>query len=69
MKVAICNIGKILSGDIAAPIAAGDTIILDDGKIVARGTHAELIRQHGVYSDLYRTQLDTEFEVVEERAG
>ena len=38
MKVAICNIGKILSGDIAAPIAAGDTIILDDGKIVAVGT-------------------------------
>ena len=38
MKVAICNIGQILSGDIAAPIAAGDTIILDDGKIVSVGT-------------------------------
>jgi enamidase len=38
MKVAICNIGKILSGDIAAPVAAGDTIILDDGKIVSVGT-------------------------------
>src|SRR4029077_6073232 len=38
MKVAICNIGKILSGNIAAPIAAGDTIILDDGKIVSVGT-------------------------------
>ena len=38
MKVAICNIAKILSGDIAAPVAAGDTIILDDGKIVSVGT-------------------------------
>src|ERR1700730_8756048 len=38
VKVAIFNIAKILSGDIAAPIAAGDTIILDDGKIVAVGT-------------------------------
>ena len=38
MKVAIFNIAKILSGDIASPIAAGDTIVLDDGKIVAVGT-------------------------------
>src|ERR1700693_1235067 len=38
MKVPICNIAKILSGDIAAPIVAGDTIILDDGKIVSVGT-------------------------------
>ena len=38
MKVAIFNIGKILSGDIASPVAAGDTIAIDDGKIVAIGT-------------------------------
>jgi enamidase len=38
VKIAIGNIGKILSGDIASPIAAGDTIVLDDGKIVAVGT-------------------------------
>ena len=38
MKVAICNIATILSGDIASPVAAGDTIILDDGKIVSVGT-------------------------------
>ena len=38
MKLAIFNIGKILSGDIASPVAAGDTIIIDDGKIVSVGT-------------------------------
>ena len=38
MKVAIFNLGKILTGDLATPTAAGDTIILSDGKIVSVGT-------------------------------
>src|SRR5580692_10244144 len=38
MKVAIFNIAKILSGDIAAPVASGDAIVIDDGKIVSVGT-------------------------------
>ncbi len=38
MKVAIFNIAKILSGDIAAPVAAGDTIVADDGKIISIGS-------------------------------
>src|SRR5215475_3855861 len=38
MKVAVFNIGKILSGDIAAPVASGDAIVMEDGKIVAVGT-------------------------------
>jgi enamidase len=38
VKLAIFNIGKILSGDIASPVAAGDTIIVDGDKIAAVGT-------------------------------
>ena len=38
MKVAIFNIAKILSGDIASPVAVGDTIVIDDGKIATVGT-------------------------------
>src|ERR1700728_2241156 len=38
MKLAIFNIGKILSGDIAAPVATGDTIIVDGDKIAAVGS-------------------------------
>ena len=37
MKVILFNIAKILSGDIAAPVASGDTIVMADGKIVAVG--------------------------------
>jgi len=35
MKVTVVNIGKILSGDLAAPVVAGDTIVMSDGKIVS----------------------------------
>jgi enamidase len=42
MKVAVFNIGKILSGDIAAPVAAGDTVVMQDGKIVAVGSGGDV---------------------------
>lgn len=38
MKVAIFNIGTIISGDIAAPRVTGDSIVIDDGRIVSVGT-------------------------------
>jgi ATP-binding cassette, subfamily B, multidrug efflux pump len=76
-RVILANLRRVMKGRTAVLIShrvaaikdADQILVIDQGKIVARGTHAELIRQHGVYSDLYRTQLDTEFEVVEERAG
>ncbi|CCB63505.1 MULTISPECIES: amidohydrolase family protein [unclassified Hyphomicrobium] len=37
MRVAIFNISKILSGDLASPIAEGNTVLTDNGKIVAVG--------------------------------
>src|SRR5436305_6953848 len=40
MKVAICNLGQIASGDWHEPFVAGDTVITDDGKIVSVGTAA-----------------------------
>jgi enamidase len=40
MKIAIFNIAKILSGDIAAPVVSGDTIVTHDGKIVSIGSGA-----------------------------
>ena len=38
MKVAVFNLGRILTGNLAAPTSAGDTIILADGKIQSVGT-------------------------------
>ncbi|MBS0233418.1 MAG: amidohydrolase family protein [Proteobacteria bacterium] len=38
MKVSIFNIGKILSGDMGAPVIAGDTIVMENGEILSVGS-------------------------------
>ena len=38
MRIAIVNIGTIVSGDLAEPLIAGDTILTDDDRIAAVGT-------------------------------
>ena len=42
-KVLLKNIGTIVSGDITAPILAGDAILVADGKILKVGNEPELI--------------------------
>ena len=41
-------------------------LVLEQGRIVERGTHAELLARGGLYADLYRTQFATD-EVVSAR--
>ena len=36
---------------------ADQILVVDEGRIVERGTHAELLDRDGVYADLYRTQF------------
>lgn len=38
MKIAVTNLGEIVSGDWRHPIASGDTILVHDDKIVRVGT-------------------------------
>ena len=38
MRTAIVNIGRIVTGDLRAPFAAGDSILMDEGRIAALGT-------------------------------
>jgi ATP-binding cassette subfamily B protein len=50
----------LISHRVAAIKDADQIVVLDQGKVVARGTHEQLLAQGGLYSELYRTQLDTE---------
>jgi len=36
---------------------ADQILVVDDGRIVERGRHAELLARHGLYADLYETQF------------
>ncbi len=36
---------------------ADQILVVDDGRIVQRGTHASLLAEGGLYADLYRTQF------------
>ncbi len=58
-------LGAALTGRTALVIAhrlstirdADEILVLDDGKIVERGRHDELINSGGLYAELYRTQF------------
>ena len=36
---------------------ADELLVIDEGRIVERGTHASLLEQNGLYAELYRTQF------------
>jgi ATP-binding cassette subfamily B protein len=47
---------------------ADEILVLDDGRIVERGSHRELLEHGGLYAQMYRRQLlEEELEVDEER--
>jgi ATP-binding cassette subfamily B multidrug efflux pump len=42
---------------------ADSIVVMDGGRIVEQGSHAELLSQHGFYYDLYNSQFTEAFEV------
>jgi ATP-binding cassette subfamily B protein len=59
----------LISHRVAAIKDADQILVLDQGAIVECGTHEELIAKGGLYSELYRTQLDTEMQIVDAPAA
>ena len=37
--------------------SADQILVIDDGRVAQRGTHAELLGEGGLYADLHRTQF------------
>ncbi len=55
----------IISHRISAVKEADEILVLDEGKIIERGSHEELVRRGGVYADLYQQQqLSDELEQI-----
>ena len=47
----------IISHRISTVRDADRIVVLDGGRVVEKGTHAELVRHGGVYAELYKKQL------------
>lgn len=50
----------VIAHRLSTILAADIILVMDRGRIVERGTHAELLAMGGVYSQLYETQFKTE---------
>ena len=49
----------IVAQRISAVVAADKILVLDDGRIVAEGTHEELLEHNPVYQDIYESQMES----------
>ena len=47
----------VIAHRLSTVLAADVILVMDKGRLVERGTHAELLRQNGLYAELYRTQF------------
>jgi ATP-binding cassette subfamily B multidrug efflux pump len=58
----------LISHRVAAIKDADQILVLDQGQIVERGSHEELLAAGGLYGELYRTQLQSELGVTRREA-
>jgi len=50
----------VIAHRLSTILSADLILVMDQGKLVEQGTHAELLAQDGVYAQLYNTQFRTE---------
>jgi ATP-binding cassette subfamily B protein len=54
----------VIAHRLSTILSADLILVMDEGRLVERGTHAELLAQDGVYANLYRTQFRGQGELV-----
>jgi ATP-binding cassette, subfamily B, bacterial len=59
----------VIAHRLSTVLDADQILVVDDGRIVERGTHARLLAQDGLYADLYRTQFEKQADSPDVRAA
>ena len=59
----------VIAHRLSTVLQADQILVVDDGRIVERGRHDELLAMNGLYSDLYRTQFERQQYETPEPAG
>jgi ATP-binding cassette subfamily B protein len=59
----------VIAHRLSTVLGADKILVVDQGRVVQSGTHAELLAAGGLYAELYRTQFEKQAAGVEQLAG
>ena len=59
----------VIAHRLSTVLGADKILVVDQGRIVQSGTHAELLAAGGLYAELYRTQFEKQAAGIEQLAG
>ena len=59
----------VIAQRISTVLNADQILVLDNGQIVAQGTHEELMESSEIYAQIYQSQLSEDVKLEEERVA